>query len=268
MTPAPTGEPIVLSHFDERVDYVTWRPAGTLDWLIILTVAGAGRFSADPGFDAVVGDVVALAPGVPHDYATSHLTGRWELLWAHVTAKPEWPSMLDWPLRTGGVRALRLSPGGQTAVRSAFDEAILHHRSASRWRTELAYNALERALLLCSEEAEDHRVPDAPVRAALAHVQSHLAFDLSVEHLARVARLSPSRFAHVFREQVGTPPQRYVERQRIVAASQMLAFTSSPIAVVASAVGFADPLYFSRRFRTVVGRSPSAYRDEARRGSG
>jgi AraC family transcriptional regulator len=42
----------------------------------------------------------------------------------------------------------------------------------------------------------------------------------------------------------------------------MLARSNLSIGQVANACGFADPLYFSRRFRAVYGIPPSAYRSD------
>ena len=48
---------------------------------------------------------------------------------------------------------------------------------------------------------------------------------------------------------------------RLDRATTLLARSNLTITQVAGACGFADPLYFSRRFRAVHGIAPSAYRD-------
>jgi AraC family transcriptional regulator, arabinose operon regulatory protein len=45
-------------------------------------------------------------------------------------------------------------------------------------------------------------------------------------------------------------------------ARALLDTTTSTVTEIASAVGYSDPLYFSRHFRRVHGMSPSAYRAE------
>lgn len=52
----------------------------------------------------------------------------------------------------------------------------------------------------------------------------------------------------------------YVARQRIALARQMLDLTDRPVGMIARSAGFTDPLYFSTRFRRLVGSSPSRYR--------
>jgi AraC family L-rhamnose operon transcriptional activator RhaR len=43
-------------------------------------------------------------------------------------------------------------------------------------------------------------------------------------------------------------------------AAEMLARSSLPIARVGAAVGWDDPTYFARRFKTMVGLTPLEYR--------
>jgi AraC family transcriptional regulator of arabinose operon len=53
----------------------------------------------------------------------------------------------------------------------------------------------------------------------------------------------------------------YVEQQRMTAARQLLlAFSDQPVSSLARWVGYADPLYFSTRFRRLFDETPSGYR--------
>ncbi|MEO8411967.1 MAG: helix-turn-helix domain-containing protein, partial [Propionivibrio sp.] len=72
--------------------------------------------------------------------------------------------------------------------------------------------------------------------------------------------LSPSRLAHLFRAQMGVNIVRWREDQRIILAKHLLQSTCSPIAKVASLVGYDDQMYFSRVFRKRVGTSPTEFR--------
>jgi AraC-like DNA-binding protein len=45
-------------------------------------------------------------------------------------------------------------------------------------------------------------------------------------------------------------------------AMRLLRFTDATVGVVAHAVGYDDPLYFSRAFKRYAGRAPQAYRAE------
>ena len=77
---------------------------------------------------------------------------------------------------------------------------------------------------------------------------------------ACVAKLSPSRYSDVVRGLTGHPPKEYFTRLRIHRAAQWLGSMDLSVRTIAEAVGFADPLHFSRVFRRICERSPSAYR--------
>jgi len=121
-------------------------------------------------------------------------------------------------------------------------------------------NALEEALLWCDTQNRFGPRTDERLLLVIDHVDAHLAEPLDVARLAAVVHLSPSHLTRLFREHLRTTPHRYVERQRMVRAQQLLDLTSRPVAAVAHEVGWSDPLYFSQRFARFTGQSPTAYR--------
>ena len=56
------------------------------------------------------------------------------------------------------------------------------------------------------------------------------------------------------------PPGEYQQNHRIMRARQMLVESCLSIGGIAGSCGFADALYFSRRFRIECGMSPGEYR--------
>jgi transcriptional regulator GlxA family with amidase domain len=53
---------------------------------------------------------------------------------------------------------------------------------------------------------------------------------------------------------------QYVTRLRVREAQRLLRETDLPVATISTMVGFDDPLYFSRRFRQLVGDAPRVWR--------
>lgn len=86
------------------------------------------------------------------------------------------------------------------------------------------------------------------------------AFDLA--KYAELACLSPSYFCHRFARQFGLPPGEYVTRLRMRRAAKLLTNRELAVFQIAAAVGYDDPLYFSRLFRKRFGASPEQYRKE------
>lgn len=85
---------------------------------------------------------------------------------------------------------------------------------------------------------------------------------LDVPALAAVAHLSPSRFAATFKQTFGETPHRYLQRRRVERAMTLLRQSQRPVTDIAWDVGFASLGTFSRTFSSVVGCSPTAFRQQ------
>lgn len=100
------------------------------------------------------------------------------------------------------------------------------------------------------------------IEAVLARIETDLAKTIDLEGLAGIARLSPSRFAHAFRDLIGQPPGRYIAERRLVRAKALLVEAGATVKGVAAACGFSDPEHFSATFRKATGLTPSVWQQE------
>lgn len=82
---------------------------------------------------------------------------------------------------------------------------------------------------------------------------------------AGAACLSPFHYHRMFVRAFGETPHDFLTRRRIDRAKQLLARDECPITEVCFAVGYESLGSFSSRFRSMVGRSPSEYRQSLRR---
>ncbi|MDF2997532.1 MAG: transcriptional regulator, AraC family [Xanthobacteraceae bacterium] len=90
----------------------------------------------------------------------------------------------------------------------------------------------------------------------IAHAVAAMDRPVSVETAAMAAELSPSRFQHLFTEEVGVPFRRYRAWMRMRAAIAEIAAGSS-FTEAAHAAGFFDQAHFNRDFRHTFGAAPS-----------
>lgn len=104
------------------------------------------------------------------------------------------------------------------------------------------------------------RLSETSLRTALDYVGDNLSGDLSLAEIAAAVNLSPYHFARAFKRSTGLSPHRYVVRQRIERAKELLTNTDLPVGEVAKRTGFASPSHFSQQFRRAVGVAPSALR--------
>ncbi len=262
VTLIPDVHRLTGGHLVETSGYRVLRPRGTTDWLLIHTLDGRGRFGRSGGDDISSSPrtVTLLTPGTPHDYGVEPELEHWELGFCHFHPRPEWNLLLDWPQPAPGIGRLELDAEVDARMRAAWRTLSYWSRSEQPRSDLFGMNALELILLWCDTQ-NPRAVPlDSRILGVLEYLDQHLAEPLTVSGLARVANLSTSRFAHLFSAQLGVSPSAYVERQRVSQARLLLEHTLRPVADIARSVGFSDPLYFSARFRQVVGVSPTRYR--------
>ncbi|MGW6905100.1 helix-turn-helix domain-containing protein [Streptomyces sp. NPDC054940] len=282
--PAPPPGLVVVGYFDQPAGYGVNRPSGADSWLFTWTTGGRGRlWHGDAEARAGAGDLVVLAPGVPHRYGVEPGARHWEFWWAHCQARPSWQSWLR-PYDAGeGMYVVTPTPD---AVRGRVEAAFRRMLADARWTgteappdvapgdepvavahgtaaRELALCSLEEAVLLTAGTARTVRPGlglDTRVRRAQALIAADPAAPHTVRSLAGRVALSPSRFAHLFTEQTGQSPMRALREARLRHAARLLEGTDLSVERVAAASGFVSPFHFNRVFRERYGMPPGAYR--------
>lgn len=104
------------------------------------------------------------------------------------------------------------------------------------------------------------------VELAVRLLLRDLGADLPVEDLARLCGLSRSYFTRAFKVSMGTTPHRWLVRQRVRRAAEMLERTNESISFIAVSCGFSDQSHLTRMFHATVGSSPAAWRRQRRAG--
>ena len=94
----------------------------------------------------------------------------------------------------------------------------------------------------------------------LAHIQSHLDSDLSLEQMADKAALSPFHFHRLFHSTIGETPKQYTQRLRLERAAFDLKIRDASILEIALNLGFQAPETFTRAFKRWFGVTPKQYR--------
>jgi AraC family transcriptional regulator of arabinose operon len=259
-TPHVRAAPIACNEFREGRGYTNWRPQGSGDWLLIYTLAGVGSVvTSGRTLRLGPGGAVLFAPGARQDYSTDPDAGLWHLRWAHFVPRPSSRPWLMWPEIAPRIGCVQLDGPAAESVGEALGRMLLAHRLGGPLGTDLAMNALEEALIRCAGSAtpESRPAPDPRMQRAVRYLALNMAEPFRIENVAAHCGLSPSRFSHLFRESLGTTPQQFSEKLRLESAQQLLRQTNLTIAEIAAEVGYADPLYFSRRFRRAFGHAPS-----------
>ena len=95
---------------------------------------------------------------------------------------------------------------------------------------------------------------------SISYMLRHLDQPLQVATLASRANISPSHFFALFKRQIGCAPIDYFIRLRMQHACRLLDKTVMSVKQIAATLGYDDPFYFSRIFKSVNQVAPSEYR--------
>jgi len=104
------------------------------------------------------------------------------------------------------------------------------------------------------------RLSQDQMRRLVDYVQANFTNSISVSELAELVHMRPSHFARVFKASFGVTPYRFIMRERIETAKDMLTTTKLSASQVAMAFGFASQSHFLKVFRQFTGVTPKQYR--------
>lgn len=84
--------------------------------------------------------------------------------------------------------------------------------------------------------------------------------DITINQLARQAGFSPAQFRKNFHQWMGSPPQQYLNAQRLETARFLLGTSDLSVDAIAGHVGLKSGNYLSEIFKRHFGYTPSFYR--------
>lgn len=243
------------------------RPQGFSSWLLEYTSTGSADIHVGEGtISAGKNSIFVYDPGAPQSYEIADTGVIWTHYWVCFQPRSEWLDWMNWPQRDRGLWMLdRLESEVSNRVKSCFDDLLKVFLGPLPQREHLAMSLLEQLLLWCDSanpNTESQRL-DPRVQRAMAYICEHYREPLTLELIASASGISPSRLAHLFPQEVGITPMRYLEQHRIEIARQRLAVTSDSISAIAERVGYGSASYFSKVFRSVQGCTPRESRQRA-----
>lgn len=98
------------------------------------------------------------------------------------------------------------------------------------------------------------------IRPVLSYVEEHCRERVTLDEVAEVVHLSPSRVRHVFRDVSGVGFKEYATRVRLAEAKRLLLASDCSVAEVAHSVGYTNVHQFYNVFHRYSSLSPAEYR--------
>ena len=92
------------------------------------------------------------------------------------------------------------------------------------------------------------------------YLDQNFTSPITLDSLSETVYISKHYLSHLFKEQTGISPIKYLTLKRMEKACELLSETELPVSEVSKAVGYENPLYFSQVFKRIYGISPVKYR--------
>lgn len=123
------------------------------------------------------------------------------------------------------------------------------------------FYALLQVMKNCTEVKQEARPQQYYVDKIKRYIEYRYVEDVKVSELAEHCGLNRSYMTKCFTEGTGVSPKEYLMQYRMQRAKELLEKEDMPISNVAYAVGYSDPLAFSKMFKKREGIAPLEYRE-------
>ena len=157
-----------------------------------------------------------------------------------------------------------LDAGDLSRIRDSIDRILiarqLNHIDAMR-RMSALYETL--AIMMELNENENTHAQNNNVKyvnMAIDYIATRYSENIKISEIASKVGINRSYLTSIFKQQLNMSPQEYLINFRIEIASELLRTTTEPIGSIAVAVGYSDPLTFSKAFRKKTNLTPTEYR--------
>ncbi len=252
-------------HFivDSRPGITTEHPEGRRDYQLIYIASGKGHFYFD-GIEHIVtqGHMILFRPHEPMQYYY-YPEDKTDVYWVHFTGKDVPLLLKHYELpENGNIFYTGVSPDYQWIYRQLIRELQLKRTNYE----EMLSLLLNHIFLVINRYIKESNTPGSDmvneIERAVSYFTENYQKDISIEAYATERSISKNWFIHSFRRIMKVTPMQYILSLRISAAKAYLESTEKNITEIAYAVGYDNPLYFSRLFKKFTDQSPSEYRKQ------
>lgn len=212
----------------------------------------AGRLVAETG------DCLVFFPGQPYVYQPV-ANGPWDEWWFQFVGPV--PQALENAGEISPARPL-YRPADVGEIERLFKRALgiadKGGPAQIRGLPCLAYRILNEVLLGSGDVPRNRNMPMDPLEAIPYKIRQHPERNWDFRALCREHGISHPALFKGFRKEYKTSPHRFLNRERMKIAVQCLT-SGMKVSETCFQVGFKDPYHFSRLFKQVIGRPPSAF---------
>ena len=238
------------------------REAGRIDYQLIYISEGKGYFQfGDDTLEISKGNLVVFLPGQPQCYNYKWEDGT-ELYWIHFTGYAIKEFMEELGIWYKQVLYIGDNKECIELFKKITYELQLKRHQFIHYASAYLIEMLSSISRKQSEfDIESNITITDDIKKAILYMHAYYNKDVYVNELAKECNLSLFRFIHKFKASTGITPLQYLTKIRIDAAKDLLSNSSLSVSEVSSIIGYEDPLYFSKVFKSVTGISPRVFKN-------
>lgn len=240
----------------------TPHPEGRNDYQLLYIAEGKGHFYFNQGEETIVskGNMVLFRPGEPQVYCY-YGEDKTEVYWVHFTGAQveQYLSRYGLP-KEGNAFFTGVLPDYPWIYSRIIRELQLQRVNYEEMLEILLKHIFVTVNRYIREGSKNENDVINNMERAARYFNQNYNKDISIESYAEKNLMSVNWFIHSFKNIMKVTPKQYILSLRISAAKGYLESTDKNITEIAEAVGYDNPLYFSRVFRKHTGVSPSEYR--------
>jgi len=105
---------------------------------------------------------------------------------------------------------------------------------------------------------------DPRIKHVAKYIRENHQRRLTLTEMAGTVNLSGWRLGHLFKEIMGTSPERFLTQVRLERAKHLLETEFLTVKEVMNRVGMSDASFFARCFKAAYGMPPGKYRDRSK----
>lgn len=283
LEPSATDAPRVCAEWLDRDHAMAHSgPHGHQFLSLIYFEWGGGRQRVgSQEWEVSAGDLFLIAPGETHDASELRDAAGWMVEFSADVIEPagDTTAFLSWhtnPLLYPFVHPSEREvarfevpaedrPEWSRRLRSL--ESELREKASGYREAVLAYLTLilVEVARLAQDVVEGLRVQDQPALAEIFRfIEDHYAEPISLKDVARAVNLSSGYLTTLVRRQTGRTVLEWISERRMVEARRLLVETDESVERIGARVGYDDPAYFARRFRSAHKTTPASWRNANR----
>ncbi len=205
-----------------------------------------------------------LPPNLPHEYYSKD-NNPWSIYWIHFSGVKapyfyeKFISVYNENMHQIELKEqrIRLFENLIDILEDGYSSTNLEYVNLSIWQLLKAFIYEH----IFSEDKKKYSENNT-VESTIDFMKNNLDISLKVNEIANNFNYSPSHFFTLFKQSTGYSPIHYFNNLKIQKTCQYLSFTDMSVKEISFALGYNDPLYFSRLFKKTMSMSPLQYRKQ------